>query len=151
MTTVYEGTVTSTSIRRDGLRAARRSLDDAIVAPATDNHTWATNLLVELRKLARAFTKHVRESEGDDGSLPEVLALKPHLQHRVGMVMDDHSLILRHINDVISMVEQQLSSRTVWAESLRLNAGGLADEIRSHQAKGTDLVYEAFNRIDGFG
>jgi hypothetical protein len=67
------------------------------------------------------------------------------------MVMDDHSLILRHINDVISMVEQQLSSRTVWAESLRLNAGGLADEIRSHQAKGTDLVYEAFNRIDGFG
>jgi len=151
MTTVFEGTVTSTAIRRDALRAARRSLDDAIVAPAIDNHTWATNLLAELRKLSRAFAKHVRESEGDDGSLPEVLALKPHLQHRVGMVMDDHSLILRHIEDVVSMTEQQLSSRSVWVESIRLNAGGLADEIRLHQAKGTDLVYEAFNRVDGFG
>jgi hypothetical protein len=151
MTTVYESTATSTVIRRDALRAARRSLDDAIVAPAIDNHTWATNILVELRKLSRAFAKHVRESEGDDGSLPEVLALKPHLQHRVGMVMDDHGLILRHIEEVISMTEQQISSRSVWVESIRLNAGGLADEIRLHQARGTDLVYEAFNRTDGFG
>jgi hypothetical protein len=139
------------SIRRDALRAARRSLDDAICAPAADSLAWAANLLAELRKLARVFEKHVRESESDEGSLPEVLALKPHLQSRVGMIMDDHGLIQRHIDDVVALVEQQLSSHAVWVDSLRLNAAGLVDEVRSHQAKGTDLVYEAFNRVDGFG
>jgi hypothetical protein len=149
MTTVYSRPVVS--IRRDALRAARRSLDDAITAPAADAAAWATNLLTELRKLARVFEKHVRETESAEGSLPEVLALKPHLQSRVGMVMNDHDLIQRHIDDVVGLTDQQLSSRAVWVESLRLNAAALVDEVRSHQAKGTDLVYEAFNRVDGFG
>jgi hypothetical protein len=149
MTTVYSRPVVG--IRRDALRSARRSLDDAITAPAADAVSWAANLLTELRKLARIFEKHVRETESDEGSLPEVLALKPHLQSRVGMVMNDHDLIQRHIDDVVGLTEQQLGSRAVWVESLRLNAAALVDEVRSHQAKGTDLVYEAFNRVDGFG
>lgn len=149
MTTVYSRP--PAGFRRDALRSARRALDDAITSPATDAVAWAAKLLAELRKLDRVFEKHVRESEGDEGSLPEVLALKPHLQSRVGMVMDDHALIRRHIDDVIGLAEQQLASRAVWVEALRLNAGALADEVRSHQAKGTDLVYEAFNRVDGFG
>ena len=149
MTTVYA--TPTVTIRRDALRSARRSLDDAITAPAAESSAWAASLLAELRKLARVFEKHVRESESEEGSLPEVLALKPHLQSRVGMVMDDHGLIQRHIDDVIALTEQQLATRAIWVESLRLNAGGLVDEVRSHQAKGTDLVYEAFNRVDGFG
>jgi hypothetical protein len=149
MTTVYERP--AVSFRRDALRSARRSLDDAITAPASDSLTWGANLLAELRKLARVFEKHVRESESEEGSLPEVLALKPHLQSRVGMVMDDHGLIQRHIEDVVELAERQLSTRAVWVDSLRLNAGGLVDEVRSHQAKGIDLVYEAFHRVDGFG
>jgi hypothetical protein len=149
MTTVYSRP--SESIPRDALRHARRALDDAITAPATDANAWAISLLGELRKLARVFDKHVRESESEEGSLPEVLALKPHLQSRVGMVMDDHGLIRRHIEDVIALAEQQIRSRGVWVDALRLNAGALSDEVRSHQAKGTDLVYEAFNRVDGFG
>jgi len=149
MTTVYSRPIVS--IRRDALRSARRSLDDAITAPAADSAYWAANLLAELRKLARVFEKHVRESEGNEGSLPEVLALKPHLQSRVSMVMDDHGLIQRHIDEVISLTERQLETRGVWTESLRLNAAALVDEVRSHQAKGTDLVYEAFHRVDGFG
>jgi hypothetical protein len=154
MTTVYSrptAPTTTTPLRRDALRAARRSLDDAITAPAADCEAWASNLLAELRKMARVFEKHVRESEGDDGSLPEVLALKPHLQSRVGMMMNDHMLLQRHIEEVIGLTDQQLGSRAVWVESLRLNAGALVDEVRSHQAKGIDLVYEAFNRVDGFG
>jgi hypothetical protein len=149
MTTVYSRP--AASIRRDALRSARRSLDDAITAPAADSVSWAANLLTELRKLDRVFDKHIRDSESEEGSLPEVLALKPHLQPRVGMVMDDHGLIQRHIEDVIGLAEQQLSSRAVWVESLRLNVAALVDEVRSHQAKGTDLVYEAFHRVDGFG
>jgi hypothetical protein len=149
MTSVYSGP--TISIRRDALRSARRSLDDAITAPAADAAFWATNLLAELRKLARVFEMHVRETESDEGSLPEVLALKPHLHSRVGMVMNDHCLIQRHIDDVVGLTDQQLGSRAVWVESLRINAAALVDEVRSHQAKGTDLVYEAFNRVDGFG
>ena len=149
MTTVYSRP--TPGIRRDALRSARRSLDDAITAPAADSVAWAADLLAELRKLARVFEKHVRDSEGDEGSLPEVLALKPHLRSRVGMVMDDHALIQRHIDDVVALTDQQLNSRAVWVDSLRLNAAALVDEVRSHQARGTDLVYEAFNRVDGFG
>jgi hypothetical protein len=149
MTTVYSKP--SVGIRRDALRAARRSLDDAITAPSTDSLTWATNLLTELRKLDRVFDRHIRESESNEGSLPEVLALKPHLQSRVGMVMDDHALIQRHVEDVIGLTERQVNSRGVWVESLRLNAAALVDEVRAHQAKGIDLVYEAFHRVDGFG
>jgi hypothetical protein len=149
MTTVYSRP--AISMRRDALRSARRALDDAITAPAADANGWAANLLTELRQLGRIFEKHVHESEGDDGSLPEVLALKPHLQSRVGMVMDDHGLIQRHIDEVVALTAQQLRTRGVWVDSLRFNAGALADEVRSHQAKGTDLVYEAFNRVDGFG
>ena len=154
MTTVYSRPTAPTitpPVQRDALRAARRSLDDAITAPAADTQAWATQLLAELRKLARVFEKHVRDSESNEGSLPEVLALKPHLQARVGMMMNDHMLLQRHIDEVIGLTEQQINSRAVWVESLRLNAGALVDEVRSHQAKGIDLVYEAFNRVDGFG
>jgi len=149
MTTVYEKP--GISFRRDALRAARRSLDDAITAPSADGLDWAANLLTELRKLSRVFEKHIRESESNEGSLPEVLALKPHLQSRVGMVMDDHGLIQRHIDGVIEDTERQLSAGAVWVDSLRLTVGGLVDEVRAHQAKGIDLVYEAFHRVDGFG
>ena len=149
MTTVYEKP--AITFRRDPLRAARRSLDDAITSPSADALDWASNLLTELRKLARVFDKHIRDSESNDGSLPEVLALKPHLQSRVGMVMNDHSLIQRHIDDVIDDAQHQLGIDAVRVDSLRLMVGSLVDEVRAHQAKGIDLVYEAFHRVDGFG
>jgi hypothetical protein len=149
MTTVYEKP--GITFRRDGLRTARRSLDDAITSPSVDTLDWAANLLTELRKLDRVFDKHIRESESNEGSLPEVLALKPHLQSRVGMVMNDHALIQRHIDDVIEDAEHQLGTAAVRVDSLRLTVGSLVDEVRAHQAKGIDLVYEAFHRVDGFG
>jgi hypothetical protein len=139
------------TIPRDGLRLARRAVDDAITAPSADNLMWSMTLLTALRKLNKVFEKHVSDAEGDEGSLIEVLAMKPHLQRRVRRMRQDHELIRVHLREVIAAAEQQMRTSIIHVESLRQSAGNLVDEVRLHQARGVDLVYEAFHRVDGFG
>ena len=148
MTTSIDGR--TQTIRRDPLTVARTSLGEAIALDSANALAWSMNLFGALRKLSKVFEEHVGESEGTDGVLPEMLAIKPHLQKRVRTLKQDHERIRLAIREAIATVEEQVCSPSIDVDRLRLLAGGVVHAVRRHESKGNDLVYEALNRVDGF-
>jgi hypothetical protein len=138
------------TIRRDPLTVARASLGEAATLDSSDNLAWSMNLFTALRKLSKVFEEHVSESEGSGGVLPEMLAIKPYLQKRVRTLKADHDRIRQSIREAMASVEEQVCLPEIEVEKLRLLAGGVVHQVRRHESKGNDLVYETFNRVDGF-
>jgi hypothetical protein len=140
------------TIRRDPLTVARASLGEAAagVPAPSGNLAWSMNLFTALRKLSKVFEEHVSLSEAEDGVLPEMLTIKPHLQKRVRTLKADHDSIRASIRDAMSAVEAAVCSPEIDVEKLRLLAGGVVHEVRRHESRGNDLLYEALNRVDGF-
>lgn len=136
--------------RRDPLTVARAALADATLRDSTNNLAWSMNLFTALRKLSKVFEEHVSESESDDGVLPEMLSLKPHLQKRVRNLKADHDRIRQDIRGAMAAVEEQVCSPQIAVDLLQQLAGGVVNAVRRHESRGNDLVYEALNRVDGF-
>ena len=134
--------------QHDALRQLRHALDDAITAPSLDHDAWVGHLGGVLTRLGRIFGKHVSETEGPDGSLLEIVQLKPHLQPRVAKIKDEHISLRCRIEELCLSV-MACGAAEASIETLRIEAGQLADAIRLHQAKGIDLVYEAYHRDEG--
>jgi hypothetical protein len=138
------------TIRRDPLTAARTALGEAAMAAAEDTLAWSMSLFTALRKLSKVFEEHVNESEADDGVLPEMLSIKPHLGKRVRTLKQDHDQIRQRLRAAMTAVEEQVCSPEIEVEKLRLLAGIVVHDIRRHETRGNDLLYEALNRVDGF-
>ena len=137
-------------MRRDPLTSARSSLREASATAAASDLAWSMNLFTALRKLSKVFEEHVSDSESESGTLPEVLAMKPHLQKRVKTLTADHDRIRLRIREVMAVVEEQVCLPEIGVEKLRQLAAGVVSEVRRHESRGYDLVHEAFNRVDGF-
>jgi hypothetical protein len=136
--------------QHDALRRLRQALDDAITAPSLDSDRWVSDLRGVLMRLSRIFGKHIEETEAANGSLAEIVELKPYLMRQVQKIKDEHVELKGRIEQLAATTERACLVQGVPVESLRTEAGHLADAIRLHQAKGIDLVYEAYNRVDGF-
>ena len=133
--------------QQDALRRARQLLEDAITQPADEK--WAKNLLAALQKAWRVFRLHVLESEAEDGSLEEILTMKPQLAKRVALLRGEHVSLREEIAVLCAQVLEQIETAKTDVEALRLESGRVLDHLRLHQAKGIDLVYEAFLRVEG--
>jgi hypothetical protein len=138
------------TVRRDPLTVARAALAEATLLDSADKLAWSMNLFTALRKLSKVFEEHVNESESEDGVLPEMLSLKPHLQKRVRNLKADHDRIRRDIREAMAAVEEQVCSPQIGVDKLRLLADAVVVAVRRHESRGNDLVYEALNRVDGF-
>jgi hypothetical protein len=139
----------SRTSQQDALRRARQALEDAITLPAGDRQRWCTNLLVALQKVRRIFRLHVLESEADDGSLNEVLTIKPQLGRKVVLLRGEHGALREEIAVLCARVVEQIDSADPDTDVLRLDSRKIVDRLLLHQAKGSDLLYEAFIRIEG--
>jgi hypothetical protein len=138
------------TIRRDPLTVARTALGEAAAGAVMENVAWSINLFTALRKLSKVFEEHVNLWEGTDGVLPEMLSIKPHLQKRVRNLKQDHESIRTRIREAMAAVEEAVCLPEIDVEKLRSLAGGVVREVRRHESKGNDLLYEALNRVDGF-
>ncbi len=134
----------------DALQRLRHSLYDVITAQPADREIWRSQLSKVLTKMGRIFGKHVSETEAPDGSLDDILVLKPYLAPHVRRIRDEH-IALRTRIDQLSSAVKVCGTNDDTIDDLRLEAGRLADAIRQHQAAGIDLVYEAYLRVDGVG
>lgn len=138
--------------QHDALRELRLAMDDAITSPSLDETAWVSELTALLSRLERIFARHVHETEAPDGSLEEILHLKPHLSSRVRRVKEEHVALRASIAGLHQAMQQcRTSPLAINVETLRCEAGHLADAIRMHQARGVDLVYEAHYRVEGSG
>jgi hypothetical protein len=136
-------------VRRDPLTAARASLGQTIAMSPADSRAWSFSLFAALRKLGKVFDEHVEDSESEEGILPEMLVLKPHFEKRVRTLKQEHERIRLRIREAMAAVEEQVCSPRVDVQKLRLLAGSVVHDVRRHEARGNDLVYETLNRVDG--
>ena|SRR5436190_869891 len=135
--------------RQDALRKVRQGLDDALTLPAGDERRWIQNLLLALQRVRRTFRLHVLEAEADDGSLQEIVTVKPQLARRVALLRAEHSSLREEIAVLCARAIDQVDSAKMDVESLRLDAGRLQDHLLKHQAKGADILWDAFVRTEG--
>jgi hypothetical protein len=121
-----------------------------ITTPSLDQEAWVGQLSKVLTKLGRIFGKHIAETEARDGSLEDIVQIKPHLRPRVSKIVDEHTTLRTRIEQLCSAVKV-CGATDANIDDLRKEVGQLADAIRLHQAKGVDLVYEAYLREEGVG
>jgi len=123
-------------------------LDEAIAHHAGDPDAWSRDLLTRLQVLGRVFAKHVRETQAIDGSLQEIMLLRPNLMHAVKIIKEHQSIEMQRAI-LERVVGERLAQSDKDIEFFRESTGKLLETLRLHQAKGVDLLYEAFYRDEG--
>jgi hypothetical protein len=137
-------------IRQDPLTVARTALGEVAGAASADSLAWSLSLFGALRQLSKVFEEHAMDSEEADGVLPEMLSLKPHLDRRVRTLKADHDRIRARLHEAMGAVQEQVCSPEIDVAKLSLLAGAVVQEVRRHESRGNDLLYEALHRVDGF-
>jgi hypothetical protein len=127
---------------RQGVRRASLDLEEAIARPAgQDAGKWSTDTAARCQTLIEAFRYHVRESEGPDGLLPEIVTTAPRLAHAVDEVKQEHQSLLVEMNRLHAAAG---TGGLVDVEAVRREALMLLQALAAHRQRGSDLIYEAY-------
>jgi hypothetical protein len=132
--------------QRDALLRSRQSLDEATAADAADAIAWAEDLVASLRALRRVFGQHVKESEGAGGSLELVLEAKPRLLRRVSQIREEHIALQNEMADLLVEIAAQIKAKNVEPGALRERITRAQTSLRLHEARGAELLHEAYVR-----
>ncbi len=135
--------------QRDALIRAVQGLEALMDTNTGDAAVWAASVATSLNALKRVFERHVRESEAADGSLGEVVKVKPNLARRVNQVKVDHARIQNQIADFVVELNSQIKTAEVNVEALKEHIVRLQVSLRLHEARGSDLLHEAYMRDYG--
>ena len=135
--------------QKDALLRARQSLESAVQTNAADAKAWAREVSNAVDALRRVFERHVREAEAPDGSLNDVVRVKPRLARRVAQIRDEHAIIRNALADFVLQLKNEIAAGDVAVERLKERAIRAEVSLRMHDAKGTDLLHEAYMRDDG--
>ncbi|MGH3741986.1 MAG: hypothetical protein ACRDT1_11700 [Micromonosporaceae bacterium] len=125
--------------RRVELADSVRQLEQAAAAEASDG-LWRRRVSERLIQMRRIFAEHVACTEGASGLYAELLIAAPRLSRGVGGLARDHGVIARHMDALHGHLTDPLLS----VEHLRRWLAVLLEELRQHQRRGVDLVYEAY-------
>jgi hypothetical protein len=132
--------------QRDAMLRSRQALDDATAADASNAPAWAEGLVSSLRAVRRVLGQHVKESEADGGSLELVLEAKPRLLRRVSQIREEHVALQNEIADLLLELGEQLKAKKVDVEAMRERITRAQTSLRLHEARGAELLHEAYIR-----
>jgi cytidylate kinase len=135
--------------QKDALLRARQSLETAVQSDAADTKAWAREVSNAVDALRRVFDRHVREAEAADGSLNDVVRVKPRLARRVAQIRDEHAIIRNALADFVLQLKNEIAAGDVAVERLKERAVRAGVSLRMHDAKGTELLHEAYLHDDG--
>jgi hypothetical protein len=128
------------------LRAAHQALDDAVLACAGDPRSWAEGLEQAVRGLAAVFRRHCDIAECEGGILDQLVEAKPWLGERVRARRLACPSLLLDLGALEDDIRQSLDGGHVDTHQLRRKAVQVQDAIQLHQARLSDLIFDAFCR-----
>lgn len=116
-----------------------QDIAELLTAPvvAAEEAAWRAGLTRRLSDLRRAFTEHVRVTEGPEGLYAELVDCAPRLVRAVGLLTREHATI----NAVIEATADRTGDAAIG--DLRRWAGDLLRALSRHRQRGADLVYDA--------
>lgn len=146
-----EGDVSErTAAEHDALLAAIHQLERALAAPAPGREReWARQVAATLDATRQQIEEHRRSAEAEDGLLVELQRALPEAAYRIDKLKEAHGAFIEETNGLLRDVEQLATSGHGSADAIRRRAAALLSELRHHQARQVDLIYEAFNRDIG--
>ena len=127
---------------RSELQAAMESLEATVAKPAAPQRGWADAVEASLMALEDALRAHIREVEGIDGLLAEIVDIAPRLVAEVETIKKEH------VDLVGSWSRARQSLRgdgRASATHVRRRVIALLGRLAIHRQRGSDLVYEAYN------
>jgi hypothetical protein len=128
-------------IRRNELHAAMARLEATVAKPAAPNG-WADAVDTSLMELEDALRAHIREVEGPDGLLAEIVEVAPRLVAEVETIKKEHVDLVRSW----TRARQSLRGDGIAsATEVRRRVISLLGRLAIHRQRGSDLVYEAYN------
>ncbi len=135
--------------QRDALMRAGESLAASLDGGVPNAKEWAKTVVSSLQALRRVFERHVRESEATQGSLDEIIKVKPFLVRRAEQIRLDHTRLQHEIADFVTELEDQIAMEEVNVDMLKEHIVRIQTSLRLHEARGSDLLHEAYNRDEG--
>jgi Ala-tRNA(Pro) deacylase len=122
------------------------AVSEALAAPAGDALRWRRCLLHELAELREGLEGHVRETEGPEGLIEEIVGEAPRLAREVEELRREHVSLRALCARTLARAQESESPGTTRQVVLRL-----LGELAHHRHRGADLVYEAFGVDIGGG
>jgi len=127
---------------RSDLQAAMERLEATVAKPAAPHHRWADAVEASLMALEDALRAHIREVEGIDGMLAEIVDMAPRLVAEVETIKKEHVDLVRSW----SRARQALrGDGKASVTQVRRRVIALLGRLAIHRQRGSDLVYEAYN------
>ena len=139
-----------TSGEYDALVAAMQKLERALAAAAPSREReWAERVVVDLGDVRRELERHRQSAEAADGLFAELAVAMPAAHHRIEQLRVAHRALLDEIDRLVASAEGISAGKSDSFEAIRRWAAALLTELRQHQAREVDLIYEAFSRDIG--
>ncbi len=134
----------------DALADAQALLDRLIEsARGMDDRAWIDEVQQTAEDLHDVLIEHCRESEEQDGILAAATGAKPALIPESEHLIDEHTDMIRHAQDLAREAENEAAFDDVDIELIRLKASVLRDLVRVHLHRSGVLTYEAYYRVEG--
>lgn len=124
--------------RRADLHAILVDLEHAIAAAGPGREaSWAEQVGSELDRLAEAFDRHVKATEGPDGLFAQVRRRAPRMDNHCRRLTSDHAIIAEELTAATAA----LAAGVTEAREAVLS---LLAHLARHRQAGADLVYQAY-------
>lgn len=134
--------------QRASLRRAFASTEQALAAPLSGRlEQWRAELAVSLEQLRSAWDRHVTITEGDEGLFAQIRVDAPQLAPSVRKLHDEHEQIRAELDDVRATLRGSATADDL--SSIRSQATAVLSGVMRHRQRGSDLVYEAYQRDIG--
>jgi hypothetical protein len=117
-------------------------LEEVLARPiGQEAGNWYRDVAVQVQALVEAFRRHVEQSEGPEGLLPQIVEAEPRLVNAVEVVKREHQILLDEMSRLEAIIGllQDADEPVVRRDSLRL-----LHDVAAHRQRGSDLIYEAY-------
>ena len=128
---------------RDAMLAAMARLERALSRAAPErSEAWTEEVAAGLDALREAMRTHVLVADAEDGLLIEILEEEPRLATQVEALRKDYVELER----IAAMMRDELLDEGQPQEAAKARAAlrQLLGELRTHQSRESDLIWEAF-------
>lgn len=131
------------------LLRAEAGLEEVVGAIPADESAWLRSVQRAVRELGDALGRHRHLHEGEGGTIPQAVALKPALVPDTARLKHEHIDMLHRVNEIDRGIDRQFAFQDFDVELLRREAAILHAILELHLLRADALVYEAYFREEG--
>jgi hypothetical protein len=125
--------------RREALHGALVDLEEALSRPTGSGERWRSRVRAAIEAMHTTLEAHVRDAEGPDGLLAQIIEEEPVFGPRVAAVKGEHRELLEQSEALVERSREGMPP-----DELRSAGLGLLDRVSRHRHRTADLLYDVY-------